>query len=200
MEASQLSFLASLTSSIAYAGFKGYGICKSHYKTRIFCLLCSNTEGISELLNELEIDTTLVQPIIVEKALEEYLNEEKLATLNKLKETKSPYYNVFVFKHFNEYLKILKRANKNTIFVVITSSLKLIKDLKVKKENVSMLLPNVKYYLKLLERVEDRELDQQNRENMIHLDYPKFYFSGKSGLINILSKMFVKNSEANNYV
>ena len=200
MEPSQLSFLASLTTSIAYAGYRGYGLCKSHNKPRLYGLLVSNTEGLDEILNELEIDTSKVQPIIVEKALQEYLNDDKLATLNKLKDQKSPYYNVFVFKEFNEYLKLLKKNNKQTIFVVITSNLKLLKDLKVKKENISILLPNVKYYLKLLNNVENKDLDQENREQLIHLDYCKFYFNGKSGLVNILSKMFVKNSEASNYV
>lgn len=35
MEASQLSFLASLTTTVAYAGVKGYGLCQKKYKSRL---------------------------------------------------------------------------------------------------------------------------------------------------------------------
>ena len=200
MEASQLSFLASLTTTVAYAGYKGYGLCQKKYKSRVFGLLVSNSEGLQQVIDDLEIDTTKIQPIIVSESLKGYLEEEKYEIMERLKRTKSPYYPIYLFKHFNEYLRILKKSNKNTVYVIITESLKLLKDLKVKNEQISLLLPSTKYYIKLLDKVEDKYTDQTNREHLVHLHYPKFYFNNKQELVNTFSKLFVKNNEINNIV
>jgi hypothetical protein len=202
MEASQLQFLAGLATTITYAGMKGYGICKSNYKSRVFGLLVSNTEGLKEVIDELEIDTEKVQPLIVNNSLEGYLDKGKYETLEKHRLSKSPYYSILLFKYFNEFLKELKKANKQTVYVVITDSHKLLKDLKVKREQISLLLPNAKYYFKLigdLENEKAKEVDMNNREELIYLTYPKFYFGSKSQLVNIFSKLFTKGQDVSNY-
>jgi hypothetical protein len=199
MEPSQLSFIASLSSTIAYAGIKSYGICKSQYKSRVFGLLVSNTEGLSDVLEELTLHEK-VQPLVVLDCLKDYLDEEKLEVLHRLQRTKSPYYHIYLNKHFNEYLKILKKSNKEKVFIIITDCLQLLKDLKVKKEQTSMLLPSTKYYIKLLDKVENKYQDQENREQLIHLHYPKFYFNNKQELVNIFSKLFTKGQDVSNYV
>jgi hypothetical protein len=195
MDTAQLQFLASLTTSIAYVGVKSFLFFRKSFKSRLFGILVSNTEGLHHVLNELDVDKSIVQPLVVDDVLKNYLDEKKYSELERHKRSDEAFHQILLHKYFSEYMKELKKNNPRVVFVVITSSHKLLCDLKVPARHISLLLPSSKYHVKIMNEKEDpelKEMDQLNREKYISLAYPKFYFPNKSGLVSIFERMFVK--------
>ena len=196
----EVQFVLSITSSVVYAGYSGYQFCKKRNTSSLYGVLTSSVEGMREVLDEIEIDTDRIYPVLVDDAwCQDHSTPEQYQALQRHQGSDSLLYSMLQYHLVKEYLKEMKKLNPKLVFVVITDSHKLLQDLKIKHK--SLLLPSSKYHVKLQQRIEEQEVkeqDQLNREKYLGLNYPTFTYSHKTSLVDIYEKIFLKKSDYKN--
>jgi len=190
MEASQLSFLSGLASSIAYMSYYSWMFWKKKYKHKIFGVLCSEKSGVSGALNKVEFNEKIV---LVDVSEVVKMDKEKYEVLNHVKESDLNYYNALVFDLVKDYLNKIKKVSKKKVIVILTSNVDLLKYLKVADSAISVVVPTIDYQVELIKRFEnENDIDrlQKSKEKLTELKYPIFKFKNHNKLVEIFEVLF----------
>jgi hypothetical protein len=184
----QVSFFVSLSSTLLYSSYKGFQLCSKSIKNNIFAVLLSSTLGLQELISTIDNKDNRIVPIVVENVLETYLDVEKYDNLMIHKKTNNTYYQVLVYNTLKSYIKELKKYNKRSVFILFTEQSNLLNKFKIKPQNISVLLPTIKYNIKLQSKMTENEATENaiHRETLTDLPYVKMRFSNKQELENHL--------------
>ena len=191
MEASQLSFLSGLASSIAYVSYYSWMFWRKRKNNfKIFGVLCSEKSGVSGALKKVEYNEKLV---LVDVSEVVKMDQKKFETLNKVKENDLNYYNALVFELVKDYLEKIRKISKNKVVVILTSNVDLLKYLKVHDNAISVVVPTIDYQVELIKRFENEDdIDrlQKSKEKLTELKYPLFKFKNHNKLVEIFEVLF----------
>lgn len=193
MDTSQLQFIASVSSSVAVLSYRGWQLFRKRYAQKNYGILVSSVDGIKELLDEINIDTQRIKPIVMEDAVAAFLDDKEREQLARFRLNDPTLYETFFARHAKTYLKALRKTEKRVVFVLITSSNYLLENLKMKPASISTMLPTTRYHVRICNDVEeekDRVLLSVNREKYFSLPYTRFEFDNRNELVNFLRHIF----------
>jgi hypothetical protein len=133
------------------------------------------------------------QKILLIDAMEDVLSSQPPEERELLKELANFNTDTFCIKMFpliKQYLKDCRKTYKNRPIILFTSEPALVDFLKVPKYQVACLLPSMQLYQRLLMdfQEDDLRLLSQTRDNLIKLNYAKFFYSSFEGLHSQLEK------------